>query len=537
MLLNSLSFRLIFHRYIVIIVTMAYVIEQKVGNHIYFYEVTSYWDRNKKQSRQKRRYLGKKDPVTGQLCPPRNGRTPRRAKDYGSVYVLQTIAERIGLSQILQTVFPSSYQTLLALMFFEITTADPLYLFPYWVESTAIPGGIPLSSRDLTNFTQKLGRMEHERVEFSKHWVKQAGQIRAVAFDITSLSSYSELVEYVEWGYNRDHDSLPQINLGVIYAENIQLPLHYHLYPGSIPDVSTLHNMLHYLQLFAIREVVFIADRGFYSAANLKKLHQAALKFIIPLPRTVKQYSELLTTHKRLMTHPVNAFLFHDDVLFHVHDTLTINQVPLHAHIFFNEQHKTEQAARFLGKVLKLEASAQQKTFHSLKEARQYLSRQIKGAVQLFQVTRRDTQVTVTRKPQTLARQIGKMGVTIMLCNHQDIERGTLLEYYRRKDYLEKTFDVLKNEFDGKRLRGRTRDAIEGRLFIKFLSLILYAALGNVMREHDLFKTYTVKELMYELKKLKIVEFYDGKSYLTEISKRQKDIFRKLEIGIPHLKT
>lgn len=204
---------------------------------------------------------------------------------------------------------------------------------------------------------------------------------------------------------------------------------------------------------------------------------------------------------------------------------------------FFNEQHKTAQSARFLGKVLELEATAQHETFHSLKEARHYLSRHMKGAVQLFRVATQDSQVTVTRKPQTLARRIGKMGVTIMLCNHQDIERGTLLEYYRRKDYLEKTFDVLKNECDGKRLRGRTRDAIEGRLFLKFLSLILYAALGNLMRKHDLFKTYTVKELMYELKKLKRVEFYDGKSYLTEISKRQKDIFHKLEISIPHLKT
>jgi transposase len=341
----------------------------------------------------------------------------------------------------------------------------------------------------------------------------------------------------VEWGHNRDRESLPQINLGIIYAENIQLPLHYHIYPGSIPDVSTLQNMLHYLELFDIHDLVFIADRGFYSAANLKRLHHATLKFIIPLPRTVKQFSELLTAHKRLLAHPGNAFLFHEEVLFHVHDTFPLNQVPLHAHLFFSEQRKSEQTARFLGNVLELERSAQQQSFHTLKEARQYLSRHLKGATQLFQVMTQDEQVRVLRKPQTLARRMSRMGVTIMLTNCQDLERGTMLEYYRRKDYLEKTFDVLKNEFDGKRLRGRTKDAVEGRLFLKFLSLILYAALGNLMREHDLFKVYTVKELMYELKKLKIVEFYDGKSYLTEISKRQKDIFHKFSIEVPRLKT
>ena len=537
MIANSLFFFLIFHRNIVIIITMSYVIEQKVGNHIYFYEVTSYWDPQKKQPRQKRKYLGKKDPATGHLCPPQTGRTPRLAKDYGHVYLLQAVAEQIGLPLILNTVFPAESCTLLALAFFEICEAEPLYLFPYWVESTAVPDVVPLSSRDLTTFTQNLGRMERERLEFSRRWVKQAGQVQAVAFDITSLSSYSELLEYVEWGYNRDLDPLPQINLGIIYAENTQLPLHYQIYPGSIPDVSTLQNMLQYLELFALHDLIFIADRGFYSAANLAKLHHAPVKFILPLPRSVKQFSRLLTKHKRPLTNPANAFLYHDEVLFHVRDTFELNQVPLSAHLFFSEHRKSEQSSRFLSRILELETAARQETFQTPKEARCYLSRHLKGASRLFQVQTRNGHIAIARKPQTLARRVGKMGASIMLSNHQDVQPETILDLYRRKDYLEKTFDVLKNEFDGKRLRGHSKEAIEGRLFIKFLSLILYAALGNMMRQQQLFKQYSVKELMHELKKLRIVELTNGKSYLTEISKRQRDIFSKFAIDIPSIKT
>src|SRR5436305_14677027 len=40
------------------------------------------------------------------------------------------------------------------------------------------------------------------------------------------------------------------------------------------------------------------------------------------------------------------------------------------------------------------------------------------------------------------------------------------------------------------------------------------------MREKDLFKYYSIREIMYELKKLRIVELHNGSSYLTEISKR-----------------
>ncbi len=38
---------------------------------------------------------------------------------------------------------------------------------------------------------------------------------------------------------------------------------------------------------------------------------------------------------------------------------------------------------------------------------------------------------------------------------------------------------------------------------------------------------------MYELKKLKVVEMSDQKFYLTEISKRQKDIFKAFNLAIP----
>jgi len=79
------------------------------------------------------------------------------------------------------------------------------------------------------------------------------------------------------------------------------------------------------------------------------------------------------------------------------------------------------------------------------------------------------------------------MGATIMLTNHNGLEREKILTLYRRKDFIEKIFDVLENEFDEKRLRSSSKDAVEGRLFLKFLSVILYSAFGNIMREQHLF--------------------------------------------------
>lgn len=516
---------------------MPYIIEKKVGSSIYLYEVKSYWDSEKKQARQIRKYLGKKDPETDLPIRLRKEKTPRLSKDYGNVYLLKKIAEQIGLTEILKKVFPDDYQTLLALSFFEISEANPIYIFPYWVETTFFEDVKPLNSKELTAFTQDIGRMDLKRLEFSQYWVNQTGEVHSVVFDITSLSSYSVLLDAVEWGYNRDKEKLPQINLGVIYGDTTNMPLYYQVYPGSIPDVAVLKNILLYLELFDLQKIVFIMDRGFYSAANLANMAQTPIKFIIPMPRSVKLFSTLLSKHRSKLSNLANTFTFKDEVLFHAQESTQINGVPLLAHLYFDPRSQNEQALCFLKKILEIEASTKKEDFHTKKQALQYLSSQSKGASKFFQVVNKSGHMKLTRKIKTLSKHMTNMGKYIILTNHNELGRETILEYYRRKDYLEKTFDILKNEFDGKRLRASSKDAVEGRLFIKFLGLILYSAIGNTMRQKGLFKHYSVRELIYELKKIRIVETKNEKLFLTEVSKRQKDIFNKFNVDVPYIET
>jgi transposase len=516
---------------------MSYIIEKSVNNNVYLYEVTSFWDPEKKQPRQKRKYLGKKDPETGQPVRARNQHIPRYSKDYGHVYLLQQLAEHIGLTQLLKHLFPNDDHIILALAFFEISEAVPLYVFPYWAESTVLAGEQPLSPKALSLFTEKIGRMEAARLDFSQHWIRKFKQTQAIFFDITSLSSYSKLFTYVEKGYNRDKERLPQINLGVIYAEQSHMPLYYQVYPGSIPDVSTLKNLLNYLELFDLKDVVFVMDRGFYSAANLGSMAKSHLTFLLPMPRSVNLFSSLLSQYTRQLSNLTHAFLFHDDVLFHVNVPTEINHVSLQAHLYFDPHSHSAQTTRFLKTILETEAAAKQMTFHTKKDARHYLSGLRKGLSQFFQVTGKTGQIEITRKTKLLSERIANMGATIMLTNHQELGRDNILELYRRKDYLEKVFDVLKNECDGRRLRSWTQETVEGRLFVKFISLILYSAVGNTMREQRLFKRYSIREIMYELKKIRIVEMDNGTSFLTEVSKRQREIFNKFNIEIPAIKT
>ena len=248
-------------------------------------------------------------------------------------------------------------------------------------------------------------------------------------------------------------------------------------------------------------------------------------------------FSTLLAKNKRALADLNNSFVFGDQVLFHVQDPVEINQISFQAHLYFNDRRRSEEASAFLRKLLELETAAQQQAFQTKEATMEYLATHGKGATTFFQIKNNHGRLEMVRNTKALSQRIATMGATLMLTNHTELDRTEILDFYRRKDYLEKTFDVLKNEFDGKRLRGHSRDVINGRLFIKFIGLILYSALAKKMREQDLFKHYSIREIMYELKKLRIVEMDNGTSYLTEISKRQRELYSKLGVETPVIRT
>jgi len=507
---------------------MSYIIEKKVGSSIYLYEVTSYWDREKKQPRQKRRYLGKKNPETGHLI--KNEKIPKLSKDYGQIYLLQNVAEQCGLIETLKKIFPTDFATLLALAIFDISEAVPLYLFPYWVESSFLSG----VSKDVSRFTAKIGKMESSRLEFLKSWIKTQ-EVSSLFFDITSISNYAQAVEYIEWGYNRDDEKLPQMNLGVIYNENTNMPIFYQIYPGSIKDVSTLYNILTQLDFFELKDLLLILDRGFYSASNIDEMARLSIEFIIPLPKSNQLFFNLLDSNHKKFSDYRNAFDFKEEVLFHTKASVKIKERIFEAHLYFNPQRFSEQTSRFVKKLIDLEKSVFIKQFN--RNRKRELMIYLKNTSKFFRIRLHENLLQLSRKPRIISEYVRRFGVTIMLTSRLKLGRESILDLYRKKDSVEKIFDSLKNELDGKRLRSHSKETIDGRLFTKFLALILYSALEKTLKERELFKQYSVREIMYELKKIKVVEMCDGKLYLTEISKRQKDIFKAFKLEIPTIGT
>ena len=73
---------------------IVYQIDKKTGAK-FAYESVSYWDKEKKQPRSKRKYLGKVDPETGEIIPSRSSNAPIKISeaDASEIIRLQTLVE------------------------------------------------------------------------------------------------------------------------------------------------------------------------------------------------------------------------------------------------------------------------------------------------------------------------------------------------------------------------------------------------------------------------------------------------------------
>lgn len=504
---------------------MSFVIEQKIKGHIYLYEVESYWDSEKKQPRQRRKYLGrKKDDFKQNIV---SSLADISVKLFGDIFLLQAILSRLGIDEILSLIFPEYYKEIIALAFYEISQSQPAYLFHYWLDEHDMNDVKKLDSSGISSLYQEIGKAKDKVLEFEYKWIEKRQPVESIYYDITSFSSYATNNDFIEWGYNRDGENLPQINMGAVCCAKTALPLMYRLYGGSIVDVTTLKNTITYLKSFGVTDFMCIMDRGFYSRENLQEMNKEEnnIHFIQPLPFTTKKVKDLVTTNKRLLGLSCNAFMYNQELLYYVKGKYVLDdRNQFDAHIFYNEKSMVDQKQVLMQKIIGYQDKLVKKKFENKKQFAQYREEAIPaGFRDYFRWDTRNKSVLLNNKAIEIA--ITRLGTFVIATNRENLTKEQILSSYRKRDAIEKIYDITKNEMDGDRLRVHSNTATEGALFIKFIALIIYCELSKTLKEKDLFKKFTIKEMFAELRKIKVTKLKGEQKVISELTKRHKQIF------------
>jgi transposase len=139
--------------------------------------------------------------------------------------------------------------------------------------------------------------------------------------------------------------------------------------------------------------------------------------------------------------------------------------------------------------------------------------------------------ISLRRRANAISQAANRFGKTILL-SAKKREWMEVLSLYRERDEVEKKFDDLKNELNVMPLRVQKTATLQGLIFIFFISLVLRAILLQRARIAGLLDKSSLEEIIMDLSKLRAVKV--GTIWrLTEVSKRQRTIFEKLDFAIP----
>jgi len=140
----------------------------------------------------------------------------------------------------------------------------------------------------------------------------------------------------------------------------------------------------------------------------------------------------------------------------------------------------------------------------------------------------KDTGHTVSIRYDVLENELATAGWLVCVSNH--VETPTeAISLYRAKDVVEKGFSRLKNCLDLARLRVHSDNAMQSKIFIGFIALILTAHIHKVMMENDFYQTMTMKKLLKSLESLR-VQYIKGNRIIFPVSKLHKDIFIAFDV-------
>lgn len=519
---------------------MSAIITCKVRNTVYLYESESYRDADGKV-RNNRRIIGKVDPLTGQhVYKPEyieekgihttdesaqetrlytvNDVKRSVVKEYGVFYLLNEITRQIGLTDVLIKVLPSVWKDVLNLAFYIVASGEPALYCEDWLHKSECYSCRELSSQRISELLVTIS--QGERMDFYERWGEYRCENEYVALDITSISTYSELINDAEWGYNRDKEQLPQINVCMLLGEKSRLPVYQVVYNGSLKDVSTLKNTLRTAVDINLDNLSVVMDKGFASTKNINTMLSgaSAVRFLIAIPFTMSFAKRQVGSVSKDIDCFDNTITVGSDVLRGITKRRAWNsEHDVFVHVYLNPEAALQAKNRLYARVQKLVDQVKRNPEKHLNNT------DVKRYLIARKSEKNETGYTVNIRYEVLSDELANAGWLVIISSHIDNAKEAI-QIYRDKDVVEKGFLRLKNCLDLARLRVHSDNAMQSKIFIGFIALILTAHIHKVMSDNRMYDSWTMKKLIKTLERLK-VHYIKNDRIVSPLTKEQKSIF------------
>ena len=329
----------------------------------------------------------------------------------------------------------------------------------------------------MTDHYQSITR--HDIAQFYKLWIPKASENDYICYDVTSISSYSKKLQSVEYGYNRDHEKLKQVNVGMFCTLTTSIPLYMSEYNGSINDFTNFPDVIQKARVYGIdiNKTTFVMDGGFALEQTLSSDIIGNNPFIVGAPFDFGLKSRTYLENWDRNSQDTIVFTFDDDIIEAKEESISCGRIKCRLFMYYSESRRENELATIKHNINEMSAKIERRK-------KSFTEKFLAEFRPLFKIDiTQDGEIKYEIDREEYRNITANYGYFAIYCSDESIDIKEALRLYRRKDIIEKSFDVLKNDIINERLHVSSDKSLTGKSFIVMIGLIVRKLIENKLKE------------------------------------------------------
>lgn len=166
--------------------------------------------------------------------------------------------------------------------------------------------------------------------------VNVTGKSGALYYDLTSYSSQSRNIEFLEHRYSKSDQDFPQVKVSPVESSKSDIPIFYDIYPGSVVDITTVKNTVATLISAGLKDITFVPDVGMFSTSNIEHLLFSRLAFITLVSYTTKEVRRVVFLSRMTIEKGGNIIRVGGEIMFAMNGMLRIGNKDVIVWIYYS---------------------------------------------------------------------------------------------------------------------------------------------------------------------------------------------------------
>lgn len=510
---------------------MSYRVVQKVNNNFYLYEVTSVWDPEKKKSKQYRKYLGKCDSDGNLLTPVKRRKDVEVTKTFGPYYLLHEIAKMAGVDSNLRKVFgENDAKLIMALALLRIVKPGPMRQVRDYVEESFVLELLDCEAEfDNASLSARLSNIGGSEELIKKFFRKSANDTEVTIFNLSYIGEHLSK-ESLYYCQECRTAKMPQCDINFVRSGKGELFLYNRCdgSPTAFSDFLTTESMV---KTCGCNDPHYLIGTKSFSNQNIQKFLGLGMRFTVVVPMDSEVGKDMMLSASRDFFKKREAQEFNEYSV-KVSERKSLLFGKRVRMIVLEEQEKRfEEYELFSHKLNNFELIVSQMNWTSDIQRELEMS-SLSDMMGFFDLSPSVSgTVNVDRNNDVILDRINRFGKLLILTTSEE-SWDSLLRLCKDRDDLEYDVDIMMVDYESKVKYAPNPDAINGIIFVEFVSLMIKYVLKQKITSIESIKKHWVHDVIAKMNLLKI-SFTEDRWVLNEVTDEVRFYLDKLGVSVP----